>query len=58
MLQPDDVAFMEAEVIPVLSDVIPHRHHVLRVLRNCTRLALLIRLRQRGEGLSKSAFDI
>lgn len=37
VLQPDDVSFVEAELGPVLRDVIPHRHHILGVLtkRRC-----------------------
>lgn len=29
VLQSDDVSFVEAEQTPVLSDVVPHCHHVL-----------------------------
>ncbi len=29
VLQSDDVSFVEAEQSPVLSNVVPHRHHVL-----------------------------
>lgn len=32
VLQPDDVSLVEVEQTPVLGDVVPHCHHVLRVL--------------------------
>lgn len=32
VLESDDVAFVEVELSPVLSDVVPHCHHILRVL--------------------------
>lgn len=32
VLQPDDVSFVEAELGPVLRDVVPHCHHVVWVL--------------------------